>query len=203
MRLNTISLLVVLCLLSLGNFCNPGSGGGGTSSNSNLSHIPEFDIQLTGPDKITNGTSGTFTATVKYKQAGQSADPPSITDKVELYGSNLAPPPFNAALGSTNLTIAIGATSGPQVFTVSCSPAGTKGTLGSSNHGSRVCASTPAIPCPPGCSKTPLGCPKGCGSPVVACVDDGVKVKATFHGKESAQITVLCMPSTGPTTGTF
>ena len=119
MRLNTISLLVALCLLSLGNFCNP--GGGGTSSNSNLSHNPEFDIQLTGPDKITNGTSGTYTATVKYKQ-GQSADPPSITDKVELYGSNLAPPPFNAALGSTNLTIAIGSTA-PQVFTLSCSPA--------------------------------------------------------------------------------
>ena len=201
MRLNTISLLVALCFLSLGNFCNP--GGGGTNSNSNLSHIPEFDIQLTGPDKITNGTSGTFTATVKYKQAGQSADPPSITDKVELYGSNLAPPPFNAALASTNLTIAIGATSGPQVFTVSCSPAGTRGTLGSSNHGSRVCTSTPAIPCPPGCAKTPVGCPKGCGSPLVGCIDDGVKVKATFHGKESAPITVLCMPSTGPTTGTL
>jgi len=201
MRLNTISLSVALCLLSLGNFCNP--GGGGTSSNSNLSHIPEFDIHLTGPDKITNGTSGTYTATVTYKQASYSSDPPSITGPVELTGSNLAPPPFSGTLGSNPLTIAIGAMSGPQAFTVSCSPAGTKGTLGSSKHGSRVCTSTLAIPCPYRCAQTPVGCPKGCGAPIVACVDDGVKVKATFHGAESAPITVLCMPSTGPTTGTF
>ena len=203
MRLNTVSLFVAVCLLSLGNLCNPREGGGGTSSNSNVSHIPEFDIQLTGPDKITNGTTGTYTVTVTYKQAHYSSDPPAVTDPVELYGSNLAPPPFNGVLGSSSLTIPIDSTAPAKTFTLSCSPTGAKGTLGSSNHGSRVCKSTAALPCPWGCSKTPVGCPPGCGSPIVACVDDGVKVKATFHGAESKLITVLCMPSTGPTTGTF
>ena len=202
MRIANLSLLLALCFLLLGASCGGGTGGG-VASNSNLSHIPEFAIQLSGPSEITNGGNGTYRVTVAYRQVNDPTDPPSITDRLELYGSTSTLPPFNGPLAAANLPpIAIGA-SAPHEFILSCQPQGSSGTLGSSGHGGRVCKTNPAVPCPPGCASAPGGCPKGCGAPIVTCVDDAVTLRATFHGAESNPLKVLCMPSTGPTRGTF
>ena len=72
---------------------------------------------------------------------------------------------------------------------------------------SNVCAvgCLPAPPnmCPSGCALPPANvCPAGCGAGVVACVDDPVSVTAEFRGVSSGEVvSVLCMPSVGPTTG--
>ena len=101
------------------------------------------------------------------------------------------------------------------------------GSSADSGRGGRVCTPRIPNPCPAGCAAMPSNvcpvgcppggpnacpsgcvlpppnvCPSGCGSGVVACEDDPVTVVAVFRGVTSAEgLSVLCMPSVGPTTG--
>jgi hypothetical protein len=198
-----IGLMLALCLLTLGLGCPPDKGGGGSSSGGDkLTHIPQIEVELFGPEHITNGQTGTYEARVTYVNAGFSEDPPDIKSDLELSGDN------STLASASGLTVKIGDTV-TRTFSVGCAPAGVKGTLGNSGHGSRTCTPITVNTCPPKCGQPGfLPCPPGCGEVLkgATCIDDGVSIGASFnrvHASNSDRPrTVLCIPSTGPTEGT-
>ena len=174
MRKVTAGACGVLLLFALTAY-KCGSSNSSDSSDANLRTIDT--VRLTGPTRITNGQSDTYTVTVT--RASGSVGTRSGT--VELRGSGVG---YNTVLGTGALDIPAGSNDGTKTITLNCAPSGKEGKLagvqGGSGHGSRVCRSV---------------------GPAVVCTDDPVTLQATFREGQSSTISVVCKPSTGPTEG--
>lgn len=197
----TITSLLTCCLLLLSN-CDPGD------STLTSTAVPQFDVAVSlqpGQTRITNGQSATYNAAVTVTRKNDFKG--AVSGTFELIGSSEERP----IIGAWNGTLATAAVNIPEgedtqnfSFQLRCSsqgiPPGTEGTLigatTDSGHGARVCKGG----CPIGCGRAGNPpCPLGCANAPVICWDDPVTIQGKFKDQTSGGVTILCMPSVGPT----
>ena len=199
-----LTMTILACLSTFGN-CDPGDSTL-TSTKSNA-----FDVAISlepNQTRITNGQSSTYNATITLTRRGNND---AVSGVFELIGSAEERPliaAWNGTLAKANVNIPAGQNTQTLTFTLTCSaggdPAGTAGTLSGgerdSGRGGRVCKGG----CPPNCgTRGNLPCPAGCSRAPVVCTDDPVTIAGRFGNTTSPGISILCMPSVGPTQGSL
>lgn len=135
---------------------------------------------------IKNGSVASYTLSATVERLDGKSDelhlPVEIRDSTDR-----GPLTSNTVLDRFELTIPANESTGTAAFILSCAPAGAVGTLrgdqADSGHGARTCAG---------------------GNSISACVNDPVTVGVNVNADDGGRtgFSVLCMPSSGPTSGT-